>query len=241
MIVQMRFCDFFTRYKIGLNRIKGNIPFKNLPRHKRLVVSHVLLFSIIALMIYFFSLDNKEHILETSLMTITIFVWTFYSRKENIKTMLEHDYAHYSEKRMNMVIGLLRDYEIDINDVDSINLLIDEAKNAQIKSDYLAELGKPFKMIGTAAPAIIVYGAKKIGDNATQDEAIITAIYTVTYCILGYAIVALTIAIYKDVSYSEYKKYDELIYDLRQVKIFYSKKAASSSNPQNSHAAVDEK
>jgi len=37
--------------------------------------------------------------------------------------------------------------------------------------------------------------------------------------------------IIKDILYRDYNKYDDFIYDLRQIKLFYAKKNATYSNP----------
>lgn len=58
----------------------------------------------------------------------------------------------YSEKRMLITINVLKKYEIDIHNNDLIDMLIEEAKLAQIQCDYITLLKKPLKTVG----AIIV-------------------------------------------------------------------------------------
>lgn len=41
--------------------------------------------------------------------------------------MLQQHYAPYSEKRMNMTINVLKDYGIEIQNFDSLDMLIEEA------------------------------------------------------------------------------------------------------------------
>lgn len=69
-----------------------------------------------------------------------LYIITFFiidSTKRNLQVMLKEHYAPYSE-RMKMVIDVLKQYKIDINDFDSIDRLIEEAKLAQVQSDYIA-------------------------------------------------------------------------------------------------------
>lgn len=49
--------------------------------------------------------------------------------------MLQQHYAPYSEKRINMTINV-----IDIQNHDSLDMLIEEAKLAQIQCDYIDPL-----------------------------------------------------------------------------------------------------
>ena len=78
-----------------------------------------------------------------------------------------------------MVITVLQNYNIDIHNVDSIDLLIEEAQNAQIQSDPLAFLKKPFKILSAIIIPVIVFVAQKIGDSITQDELVIIATQTI--------------------------------------------------------------
>ena len=48
--------------------------------------------------------------------------------------MLQQHYAPYSEKRINMTINVLKNYRIDIQNPDSLDMLIKEAKLAQINA-----------------------------------------------------------------------------------------------------------
>lgn len=78
-----------------------------------------------------------------------------------------------------MVITVLQNYNIDIHNVDSIDLLIEEAQNTQIQSDPLAFLKKPFKILSAIIIPVIVFVAQKIGDSITQDELVIIATQTI--------------------------------------------------------------
>ncbi|KLU69151.1 MAG: hypothetical protein RHS_5033 [Robinsoniella sp. RHS] len=46
-----------------------------------------------------------------------------------------------------MVIQVLNEYNVDINNMDSIDMLISEAKIAQLQCDYFALLKKPLKTL----------------------------------------------------------------------------------------------
>lgn len=62
------------------------------------------------------------------------------SRKNNLELMLKEHYSPYFQKRMNMVIDVLKEYGINVHNINTLDLLIDEAQKAQIQSDYLLPL-----------------------------------------------------------------------------------------------------
>lgn len=171
----MRFCDLFIAYKIGLKEIKNSIPFTKLPLYRKIAV--ILTFACAILSSIMLICHQVLIALITiifALVSIAIFL-IIDSTKNNLKTMLQNHYTPYSQKRMKMVLNLLENYKIDITDTSTIDLLIDEAQNAQLQSDYLALLKKPLKTLGTIIVPIVVYVAQKIGDTANQTEMLTMA------------------------------------------------------------------
>ena len=146
------------------------------------------------------------------------------SMKRNLKVMLQQHYVPYSEKRMNMTINVLKDYGIEIQNFDSLDMLIEEAKQAQIQCDYIAPLKKPFKTLGAIIIPIVAFVAQKIGNAASQDEMITMALQVIVLVLLTFSLIFSLTPIIKDILYRDYNKYDDFIYDLRQIKLFYAKK-----------------
>ena len=79
-----------------------------------------------------------------------------------------------------MTVKVLNNYQISIHDFETLDLLIEEAKIAQIQCDYLAPLKKPLKTLAAIIVPIIVYVAEKIGDSTSQNEMIIMAAQIIT-------------------------------------------------------------
>ena len=152
------------------------------------------------------------------------------SLKRNLEVMLDEHYTPYSKSRMKMVIEVLTKYNININDPESLDMLINEAKYAQIHCDYLAPLIKPFKTLGAITIPIIAFVAQKIGEAATQDEMITMAAQTITLILLIFSLIFLLTPTIKELLYIDYNKYNEFIYDMRQIKLFYAKEDSSSTN-----------
>ena len=84
--------------------------------------------------------------------------------------MLQQHYAPYSEKRINMTINVLKDYRIDIQNPDSLDMLIEEAILAQIQCDYIDPLKMPLKTLGAIIVPIIAFVVRRhivVGANRT--------------------------------------------------------------------------
>ena len=69
-----------------------------------------------------------------------IVFFIFDSTKRNLSVMLKEQCIPYSKKRMYMTINVLKNFEIDIHNNTSIDMLIEEAKLAQIQCDYISSL-----------------------------------------------------------------------------------------------------
>lgn len=122
-----------------------------------------------------------------------------------------------------MIINLLGEYKIDIYDSSSIDLLIEEARTAQVQCDYIEPLKKPLKILGGIIIPIVVFVAEKIGNSATQDKMIFMALQAIVLIILIFSLIISLTPLFKDIIYRDLKKYEELIYDLRQIKLFKAK------------------
>lgn len=220
----MRFCDLFISYKIGLKSIKSTIPFTKFPLYRKVFVIIIFAGAIISGILLIFKQTLASYI-PLILGTVSMIVFFIIdSTKRNLEVMLNNHYAPYSQRRMQMIINILGKYHIDIYDVESINMLIEEAKHAQIQCDYLAPIKKPLKALGTIIVPIIAFVAQRIGNTATQDEMIVMATQAIVLTLLIFSLILALTPVVKDVLYRDYNKYDELIYDLRQIKLFYSKR-----------------
>ena len=137
--------------------------------------------------------------------------------------MLENHYIPYSERRMNMIIDVLKKYNINIENLDSLDMLIDEAKYAQIQCDFLSQFKKPFKTLGAIIIPIVVFVAKKISEAATETQMLNMAVLAIILILLIFSLIFSFVPIVRDLLYRDYNRYNKFIYDLRQIKLFYSK------------------
>ena len=226
----MRFCDLFISYKIGLKGIKSTIPFTKLPLYRKVFVIILFASAIFSSILLMFKQTWASYIpIILGIISMLVF-FIIDSLKKNLKVMLNEHYSPYSAKRMQMTIDVLNNYKINIHDFESIDLLIEEAKIAQIQCDYLAPLKKPLKTLAAIIVPIVVYVAEKIGDSTSQNEMIIMAAQIIAIVLLIFSLIFSLTPIVKDILYRDYNKYGELIYDLRQIKLFYAKENSSSSN-----------
>lgn len=218
----MRFCELFLSYKIGLKGIKNTIPFTKLPLYRKIAVIVTFAITIVAILLSMFKLLFFGLItLGTGVVSIIIFLFID-SRKSNLELMLKEHYSPYSQKRMNMVIGVLYKYGIDIHNSNTIELLILEAQEAQIQSDFLLSIKKPLKTLAAIIVPIVAYVAQKIGDTASQNEMILMATEIIIIVLLIFSLILSLAPLIKDMINHDYNKYSEFIYDLRQIKLFYA-------------------
>lgn len=224
----MRFCDIFISYKIGLKSIKSTIPFTKLPLYRKIAVIATFAIIILCVLLFMFKLYIPGFIVFGISIIFLIVFFIIDSRKNNLELMLKEHYLPYSQKRMDMVMNILKEYGIDIHNINTLDLLIDEAQKAQIQSDYLLLLRRPLKTLGAIVFPIIAYVAENIGDNTSQSELITMATQIIVIVLLIFSLIFSLTPIVKDILYRDYNKYNELIYDLRQLKLFYAKEDYSN-------------
>lgn len=219
----MRFSDLFISYKIGLKDIKSTIPFTTLPLYRKIFII-IFLVGITISGILFIFIQNIFSFIPTGFSLIALIIFSIIdSKKDNLKDMLENHYIPYSKKRMDMTIEVLKKYNINIENLDSIDMLITEAKHAQTSCDFLSQFKKPFKTLGAIIIPIVAFVAKKISEATTPTKVLNMATLAIILILLIFSLIFSFIPIIKDLFYRDYNKYNELIYDLRQIKLFYAK------------------
>ncbi|MBR4733340.1 MAG: hypothetical protein IK081_11295 [Lachnospiraceae bacterium] len=220
----MRFCDLFISYKIALKEIKSTIPFMELPLYRKVFM--VIFLAGILISGIFFVVGWRMA------ATVLLLLWVLFllgfifvdTRKKNQQKMLDEHYKPYSEKRMKMAVDVLKQYGLDPGDVETIDRLIEEAKYAQEECDYVETLKKPVKILGAMIIPIVAFIAKEISEAASFDERILMAMQAIIVIILFFSLVFLLIPTIKEFLYFDYNKYEEFMYDMRQLKIFHTDK-----------------
>lgn len=221
----MRFSDLFISYKICLKDIKSSIPFTELPLYRKIFIIIFLTGIIISGILLIFK-QNIFSFIPIGLSLISLIIFAIIdSKKSNLSHMLENYYIPYSEKRMDMIIEVLKKYKINIENADSLDMLITEAKYAQAECDFLSQFEKPFKTLGAIIIPIVVFIVKKISESATPTDVTKMAALAIILILLIFSLIFSFVPIIKDLFYRDYNKYTELMYDLRQVKLFYTKKS----------------
>ena len=223
----MRFNEFFIEYKIGLKSIGNLIPWKDSPMYRK-VFSIIMLVVIVS-----FSLFEIVLILLTSQVYLPLFcvmigiivmmlivLSIIDSSEKNVKRMLNNYYSTYSYKRMNMLKQIFQKYGLNVTDSTTIDLLIKEAEMAQKKNCFIFPT-KGVGILGAAIASIIMFVAKKIAEEWSTDELVYMALLVILIIVCLILIIIAFVPSFQDIVYPDNRKYDDLIYDLRQLKIFY--------------------
>ena len=219
----MRFCDFFIDYKIGIADIDKYIKYKDLPFYRKLFVT--IAYIAILLMIILFITIKREKIIYLPLLVsvvvfalLIIFNYTDSSKKNMIK-MNQH-YTKLSQKRINVLRDVLNEYKVDFNDINKIELLIDQAKYEQKRNNPFIGIEKPMKILYLIIVPVIVFVAKEIAKVSDIYTIIMASavIIIISVCVVSmiYSLKSLIYFLF----YSDYEKYNILIYDLKQMILF---------------------
>lgn len=233
----MRFYDFFISYKLGLKEVNDDKTIGEilqLLRHDKFfcIVIGLLIGMICAGL---FGRPLELCVLWAILIVVTLIYMHVCSAKNIMKNRLEEHWKPYSDRRMEMVVHLLEKYHIDITDEKSIDLLIEEAQQEQINRDIFSFNRGYIKVFLTALFSGIIFLIKEIIEDIEPGKLLleftpeqlkelllssaILLIMIFTILLVGDPIVAFIRALFG----TDYDKYNELISDLRQVKIFYKK------------------
>lgn len=225
----MRFCDFFIEYKLGLKEISEYIAWPKLPLYRKICI--IIMFICLSAFIIFSILQKDKLILLTTVfcvISLIVFLILDSTPKKQSQMLKEH-YKPYSIKRINMVIKLLNNYNITQFDTERVDLLINQAKETQIAMDPFLPIIKPFKALCTIIIPISAYVAQKVADKSSVESLVIASIELICIIICIIVIFYALLPTLRNLLYRDYSKYDDLIYDLNQIKIFQPSKILIST------------
>lgn len=229
----MRFCDLFISYKASLKDIKSNIPFTKLPLYRKVFFIIILSLTILSgifvasKLLFFPNLSHLTYYIPLLFVLLTfILFFIFDSRKNNLIDMLENHYIPYSEARMNATVKILGQYNINIHDLDSIDMLIAEAKLEQAQVDYISQLKQPLKPLSAIIIPLLIFISKEFSVKVGLKMSLLITCLVLLLISLIYSLVIFT----KAILYRDYNKYEYFISDLRQIKIFYAGKSPIQRN-----------
>lgn len=217
----MRLKDLCYEYGTELKENKGEIMWSEMPLVKKIVFIIYATISLIGLII---SMNNSQRgvcILFVTLFGLIVFNRIWESKIKNRKRVLEKEMKPDSENRMKMLIGLLKKYNIEYTDKKIIELLILRAEEEREQYDYLKPLYLPVKGLGQIVVPIVVLMANKIYEVKTLEEFLTIAFLAILGICIVYGMMMAFIPFIKELLYVKYHLYSELIYDLKQVELFY--------------------
>ena len=147
---------------------------------------------------------------------IIIFLHKSLSDTRDLSVLIQNS-KEYSTDRMNILLDLFKENNLPIT-TQKIDLLIDEAKQAEQDANLFLPIKKPVKALSVLIVPITIYIIQQQFTSSNVGAS--NVILLLVYCILIF------VAVYTLISFIEgimYGIYDDLIYDLRQLKIFYVK------------------
>ncbi len=216
----MRFCDFFIEYKIGLKELKTSIPWIKLPLYRKIFIVFTFLLGA-ATIILFVIKPFPWALISLFLTVLLIGIFTkIDSTKKNLRKMLDEHYVHHSQDRINMLLKILEMYNIDATDTNSIDLLIEQASEDKSKYNPFTPIKGPLKTLASIIIPILAYVATTFAEAIDTKELITISLQLIIIILCVSSMIFSLLPIIKDMLYSDSNKYDELIYDLKQLKLF---------------------
>ncbi len=172
---KMRFCDFFIDYKIGITDINKYIKYKDLPFYRKIFVT-IAYIAILLLIIFLITLKRDKIIYLPLFVSIIFFslliIFNFVdSSKKNMIKMNEY-YTKISQQRIIVLCEMLREYKVDYNDVNKIEMLMEQTQIEQKRNNPFLGIEKPMKILYLIIVPVIVFVAKEV--------AKVSNIYTIT-------------------------------------------------------------
>ena len=225
----MRFCDFFIEYKTSLKEIPKYIPWVKLPLYRKIGIVALFICFAVVILLFIIQKDTMALLaLALSIIFLSIFL-CFDSAPKRQSQMIENFYKPYSKKRIEMVIKLLNVYNIEQSNASHIDSLITCAKNAQSEMNPFSPMKKTLKLLWIVIFPILAYVMKKVADKTPVESLVVVSLQLIAIIICTFAIFYALFPLLRNLFYSDYDKYEDLIYDLNQVKIF--QKSNATFNP----------
>lgn len=147
---------------------------------------------------------------------IIIFLHKSLSDTRDLSVLIRNS-KEYSTNRMNILLDLFKENNLPIT-TQKIDLLIDEANQAKQDANLFLPIKKPVKDLSVLIVPITIYIIQQLFTSSNVGAS--NVILLLVYCILIFVAVYTLIPFIEGIMYGIY---DDLIYDLRQLKIFYVK------------------
>ncbi|MDO4318035.1 MAG: hypothetical protein Q4C48_07465 [Lachnospiraceae bacterium] len=144
------------------------------------------------------------------------------STKKNLREMLDNHYIVYSQSRMAVLVDTFKKYGLDIYNSCTIDMLIEQAEKTKNEiNSFSLPLKKQLKFFVGTLLSVVIYTAKEIADVATIDELLFFVVLLAAILFYFFFLAITFGSLVRDIWNKRVALYDDLIYDLNQLKIFY--------------------
>lgn len=207
------FEEFFIKYKIGLKDVEDKFTAKPVPMCRRIGGSVIVLASIVTgVMSCFYSTWYWWILLFIALVVLAV-VNELENRKSKLMSICENYTSPKAEYRKCMLKRIIDEYKLDAGCVDR---LIELARIEQSKSDVFEYSKVPIPSSGLAVGTLI-YTVNRVVDTVNSEEMVNLAVIIMVGIVLAYSCKSLVIFLIRKAVCPDFFKYDELIFDLKQI------------------------
>lgn len=153
----------------------------------------------------------------------------------------------YSKNRINDTVNLLTEYNIDVNDKDSLKKLVEEAKINKSKYDLFVQFKKPLKAVYALLVPCAVYIGQKFAELRLENESVSSLITRLEEPIIVFFLLLLLILVLSTLVFPELDKiikgkyyyHDEFMEDVRQIILFYKADKTNNETAKSNNEAED--
>lgn len=218
------FNNLYMQYKIKVLKIDIWVSFKRLKLHEKVSLATMMLGVILS---FLFSLleNNKGIYFSIGVFLIGVILHClFRNRKDEQKRIVNEVVGPAANERMEKVIKLLLEFDIDVKDEKQLNSLINQAQKEQMAYDYLKVFRNAFEGMKTYIflPIITIFLSeffKEVGWKVLLHRAL----FLVMICfgiVLGITGFAFNI---NDILNPDIRNLDRFIKDIEEIKVFSQK------------------
>ncbi len=215
----MNFDILFSRYCSLLENKQHKMSLKT----KFVLVAFILFMLVIAtlFLLYIFKTNSVYLVGFSVLLAIFLGFLLFSSFKNKPNYVNLEIEQENTDKYIKEVIEVLEECGIDIQKTDVINLLIEEAKEKK-KSNFSISFNKAITILGSLYYLIVTLVCKALYDKYGFWKLIIFLVFAVFFFFIISVFFQFVKSFTKLHFEFKYMKHNKFIYDLRQIKIFYS-------------------
>ncbi len=214
----------YKKYKVEVLKISTWLSIKELKLYEKLSLVMVILGSILSGVFTLIKNDIGSYISLVMIIVGFALILVLRSRKKEQQRIVKEIIEPSANERMQKVVRLLLEFEIDISDEEHLNNLIEQAKKEQDAYDVWKGFKKSFSGMTTyiLLPIITILISEFFKDIG-RETILVRAVVLLMICTCIVLITSAFALNFNDILNPDIRNLNYFIKDLEDVKIFKAK------------------